>query len=154
MGTRGPQPTPTEVLRQRGSWRAKRKPDGSADSAPEGTPRCPSWLDAEGKAEWRRTCKALKAMGLLSPLYGSAMAMLCQSWSTFVRVSSELNTLDDSQDARGRVLQGVVGTSHRAYVRMSREFGLTPLSRSRVQVKVPKPALKVHGKGRFFSDGA
>ena len=63
MGQRGPKPTPTRILKLKGSWRANLNRD--EPEAPDGCPSCPTWLDAEGKRCWAQETRSLKAMGLL-----------------------------------------------------------------------------------------
>ena len=52
MGKRGPRPTPTAVLRARGSRRADRNPDRLEPEPPPGPPECPAWLNADAKVVW------------------------------------------------------------------------------------------------------
>jgi P27 family predicted phage terminase small subunit len=71
MGARGPAPTPTAILRLRGSWRAKTRP--GEPQAPAGAPKCPRHLNEAQRKVWRQACKALESMGLLTQVDGAAL---------------------------------------------------------------------------------
>ena len=73
MGKRGPPPTPTNVLKRRGSWRGNRNP---GEPRPEpGRPRCPSWLGDYAKAAWRHLVPMLDRMAVLTKVDCNALAM-------------------------------------------------------------------------------
>ena len=65
MGRRGPPPTPTPILRARGSPLATRRRELTEAKGPAGKPRCPQWLDADAKAAWRQVVPLLEQMGVL-----------------------------------------------------------------------------------------
>ena len=102
-------------------------------------PTCPSWLDKEAKAEWARVAPELERLGLLTVLDRAAFSAYCQSWADFRHLSEII-------DAEGAVIEGRRGAPRKhpllpalhwamAAVRTwSQEFGLTPLSRSRMSV--------------------
>jgi phage terminase small subunit len=51
MGLRGPQPTPTAILRARGSWLVNHRKD---EPQPEkGGPPCPRWLNKDARKIWK-----------------------------------------------------------------------------------------------------
>lgn len=60
---RGRPPTPTPVLKDRGTYRADRQ-GGGAESDGE-RPDCPSTLKGEAKKEWTRMIRRLEAMRIL-----------------------------------------------------------------------------------------
>ena len=63
MGRRGPPPTPTPMLKLRGSWRAD---VNRAEPQPEmGKPKCPDWIDVYAKAAWKQLVPQLEQMGVL-----------------------------------------------------------------------------------------
>ena len=106
------------------------------------TPSCPRWLDKEAKKEWRRVAPELEKVGLLTHLDRAAFAIYCCVWSDFVMFSEIIRR-------EGAVVEGYRGVPrklpllpalHRAAdgVRVwAQEFGMTPLSRSRLSVTVP-----------------
>jgi P27 family predicted phage terminase small subunit len=79
MGKRGPKPTPTHILELRGSKLAKGRGD---NPRPDPTPPpCPTWLDREARAEWRRIVPELERLGLLTRVDRAALTCYCQAWS-------------------------------------------------------------------------
>ncbi len=141
MGTRGPPPTPTNVLAMRGSWRANRNPN---EPRPQrGRPRCPKWLDAYAKAAWKQLIPKLDAMGVLTTADKNALVRYCRLWSRWRQAEEFLQKRGDSylaKDSQGN-LKGI-----RAYpqvrmanqlaeqlLRLENHFGLTPAARARLE---------------------
>lgn len=52
--------------------------------------RCPQWLDAEGRKEWRRITGALQAIGLITNVDVSALAIYCSQVSDYVTLSRRI----------------------------------------------------------------
>src|SRR4051812_36960048 len=88
MAGRGPMPTPTATLKNRGSWRAKQR--AGEPQFERGLPSCPTWLAAEGKAEWRRIAAQLDGAGLLTTADRAALAALCDAWADYVLAAGEV----------------------------------------------------------------
>src|SRR4051794_626315 len=81
MGRRGPPPTPSDILRLRGSKLASRRGD-------EPRPRvarlkCPDWLDAEAKLKWKQVVKELSPVGVLTVVDDDVLAGYCQAYAEF-----------------------------------------------------------------------
>jgi P27 family predicted phage terminase small subunit len=99
MGRRGPAPTPTAILRLRGSPLAKR--NRHEPKGPPGKPRCPEWLDDDAKAAWRHLIPQLDLMGVLTRIDGNALARYCRLWSrwrkaeAFIDKNGEMYPLKD-----------------------------------------------------------
>ncbi len=74
MGRRGPAPTPTNLLRLRGSPLATKRRDRTEPKPDPTRPRCPSWLDEEAKAAWRQLVPHLDAMRVMTRIDGNALA--------------------------------------------------------------------------------
>ena len=73
MGARGPAPKPTALKVLDGNPR--HRPINRSEPRPRPVaPKCPSWLDAEAKREWRRIAPALERIGLLTEIDGTALA--------------------------------------------------------------------------------
>jgi P27 family predicted phage terminase small subunit len=87
MGTRGPQKKPIKELKLHGTFRDDRH------SGPEiegGEPGCPTWLDREGKAEWKRVVSVLVKRIGLAEIDRGLLALYCQAWSQFHRSETQL----------------------------------------------------------------
>jgi len=78
-----------------------------------------------------------------------ALANLCQAWSTLIKAQAKLNESGlllktPSGYIQQSPLLGIVNNCTDTVVKLSREFGLTPSSRSRLEVPPePKPESKM-----------
>ena len=134
MAGRGPAPTPTAILKARGSWLAKTRPD---EPKPERSlPTCPSWLPKEAKTEWNRIVPELDKLGLLTAIDRAALAAYCQAWSDF-REAVEGDSLRDRDTAAKRLINAAA------------QFGLSPAARARVQA-APKDKNAKEGIKKYF----
>ena len=142
MGQRGPAPTPTDVLRLRGSWRGdvnQREPH------PEiGRPTCPTWLSPYAKAAWKQIVPRLEAMGILAKIDGHALSVLCQTWARWRKAEEFIEEHGESypvKDREGRIKYlkrfpqvATAESCARTLNRFMAEFGLTPSARSRIEL--------------------
>lgn len=143
MGRRGPAKTPAAVKKQRGTYRADR--DAGVEIA-AGEPPMPSWLSAEAQVLWRELAPQLVRENLLTPIDGVVFALLCDTWGTFLacrdwingdceRMFAENKRYDkEGEEIGSSVYQHpIVSVWHKSrndLLRLSREFGMTPSSRS------------------------
>ncbi len=142
MGQRGPRPTPTAILRQRGSRRANLR-KGERQPLRE-RPTCPRWLDKTAKACWKQIIPQLDQMGILTTIDANAIARYCVLWSRWIKAEQFIAGHGETyplRDNEGRVkcLQQFpqVAIAHRlsiALTKIESEFGMTPSSRSRIDV--------------------
>ena len=93
MGRRGPTPTPTEVLKLRGSTLVTKHRERTEAKGPAGKPRCPEWLDADAKAMWRKLVPQLATMGVLTLVDGNALARYCRLWSRWRKAEAFIEQL-------------------------------------------------------------
>ena len=107
---------------------------------PTRLPRVPRHLNKEGKREWRRIVRELRGIGLYTVVDRAALAMYCQAWGRWVeaeRMLAETGLVDKT--THGNVIQNpYLGIANRAWEQLRKmlpEFGLTPASRSRIEVK-------------------
>ncbi len=73
MGKRGPRPTPTEILKLRGSTLVTPEREAGEVHGPMGTPDRPDWLDDQAKAAWDEIAPLLQDMGILTRIDGNAL---------------------------------------------------------------------------------
>src|SRR5438552_1152817 len=103
MGRRGPRPTPTEILKLRGSTLVTERRVKSEAKGPPGKPTCPSWLDANAKGAWRQLVPMLEEMGVLTRIDGNALTRYCRMWSRwrkaeeFLESKGEVYPIKDEQ---------------------------------------------------------
>jgi P27 family predicted phage terminase small subunit len=156
MGLRGPIPMPTSVRMAHGN-RGKRPANPREPQPDRKAPPCPPHLDAEAKKEWKRLCKLLLKMDVLSEADGMALACLCQTWSTLRKAQAKLNETGmlfktPSGYVQQSPLVGIVGTCIDTVTKLGQEFGLTPAARGRLQV-VEALAMREKSNGGESHDG-
>lgn len=140
MGRRGPPPTPTELKRLRGNPGKRRLNDDEA-KPPKGAPRCPAWMGRVAKDKWKSTLKELEPLGVMTVIDGDALAVLCVTWARWQAAEAAL-----SKHGQTMIVMGVVKPRPEVSIaaklvlvvrQYQREFGLTPSSRSAIQVSKP-----------------
>jgi len=157
MGERGPRPTPTAILEQRGSDLVR---DRRNEPQPEkGHPDVPDWLDSDAKVIWHQVCTDLDSMGVLTKVDGGALARYCRlfvRWKQADKFIRDRGEMYPTKNKDGDVTSfqqfpqvGIVNKLSVELLKIEREFGLTPSSRARIQVDV-KPSGETTGKERFF----
>lgn len=161
MGRRGPARAAKEILKLRGSKRAKRRE--SAPDADGRRPRRPQWLTGEGRAVWDRLVKRLEQMGVLDSVDREALARYCTLWVRWREAEKELKSgeavIESTTKEGNPYLQQSpwVGIANKLAVelrRLEQEFGMTPAARARVEVKPQKPAGETGVLGFAKSKGA
>lgn len=160
MGRRGPKPLPTAVRLARGTYR----PDRAAANEPlvYGKPKAPAWLKSNPDAakEFRRLVKELAAMGVVGSVDANALARYCVLWVRWRQAEEMIKRAGDTfviKDSDGKV-KTVMPSPHVAIARqlseqlgrLEGEFGMTPSSRSRIEVAPPAPA--AGPEQSFFDD--
>ena len=144
MGRRGPPPTPTPILKLRGSKRASRaKREVKAAS---GIPQRPDWLDGEARVAWDHLVPMLEGMGVLSVVDGHALSRYCRLWSRWRKAEDFIDDHGDMyplKDEAGRTKcfqqWPQVAIAHKLALQLTRleqEFGMTPSARTRIPVSV------------------
>lgn len=144
MGRRGPPPTPTKVLEARGSWRAKAR---AGEVAPDPViPRCPPWVDRDGRRLWREITRSLAEVGLVTKLDRVPMALLVDALTQYLR-AKELISTDGALDGKkithktgtGSVIQhpavGIMNKAWERVLKVSLQFGMTPAARAGLKGK-------------------
>lgn len=142
MGLRGPPPTPTAILRMRGSKRAIYDRQGEMQ-LPLGEPDMPAWLSPEAKKEWRRVAPPLVEAGALAEADRALLAAYCEAWAEFVAARQSLDRSGPLlKDADGAVYPNpYLAIKDRAcerLVRLAGHFGLSPATRARIKAMPPQ----------------
>jgi P27 family predicted phage terminase small subunit len=113
-----------------------------------GIPSMPSWLSTEAKVEWRRIVPELKRLQLITLIDRTALAAYCQAHAELARATKLIDKdgllLTIDMFSRNGELLGqrvvpnpAIKLQRDAFQRVKQfiaEFGLTPSSRSRIQV--------------------
>src|SRR5688572_3760911 len=137
MGVRGPAPKPTALRVLEGN--PGKRPLNDREPKPRSiAPRCPRHLDKEAQREWRRIVPILLRMRVLTEADEYTLGMLCQTYSTLIKAQQKLSETGLLLKMRSGYVQqnpllGIVNNCTETISRLSREFGLTPASRTRLQ---------------------
>lgn len=140
MAGRRPKPTALKELAGNPGKRALNKNEPKFS----GLPTCPSHLDKQAKAEWKRVSKELSAVGLLTAVDRAALAAYCQCWSRWVQAEQKIQetSLVVKAAKSGYPIQNpfvsIANTALDLMKKFLTEFGLTPASRSRLSVDADK----------------
>jgi P27 family predicted phage terminase small subunit len=138
MGMRGPAPKPTALVILEGN--PGKRPLNKHEPQPRRvTPKCPAYLDENAAAEWRRLIPMLRRMKVLTEADYIALGSLCQAYSTMMKAQAKLSEggllfKTPSGYVQQSPLLGIVNACVETITRLCREFGLTPASRSRLQM--------------------
>ncbi len=138
MGKRGPAPKPTKLRILEGN--PSKRPLNAAEPEPlAGEPRMPSDLDRFGRRVWRWAVTQLGAMQLLTQADAEALTDLCRvasverrAWEAVKAKDLTFKTLAGYIQQRPEV--GVLLKSVQIKRTLLGEFGLTPASRSRIEM--------------------
>lgn len=146
MGDRGPRPTPSNLLKLRGSRLADRNPDEPTPSRE--LPDAPDWLDDDAAAMWDWLRPRLAEMRVGREIDSNALGRYCHLWARwrraedFIKKHGEVYPLKND-DGSVRYLQQYpqVSIAHKLAAQLSRleqEFGLTPSARTNIKIEDPK----------------
>lgn len=160
MGQRGPAPTPTAVLKLRGSSLVTHRREDGEVKGPAGRPTCPKWLDADARAAWRQLVPLLDEMGVLSRIDGNALGRYCRLWTRWRKAEDFIDKHGDMyplKDETGQVKYfqqwpqvAIASKLAQNLTRLEQEFGMTPSARTRLQMPTSPVTEAVSAKQRFF----
>ena len=131
----GRPPKPQALKKMQGTYRPDR--DGGTTLAGSTTP--PNWLSQAAKTEWRRVAKRLAEAGLLTWGDRALLAAYCQAYARWKQAEQELEgkplTFETDKGYVGKnPLLTVANEARDAMIRAAKEFGMTPVARSRLNV--------------------
>jgi len=142
MGKRGPAPTPTNILKIRGSWRANKNP--LEPKPKEGRPTCPRWLSPEAKKVWKVVTRILLNMRVLTVADGMQLARYCDAfvrWRSAAQHLNEHGEVYPVRDEKGEVKAFIpwpqVSIYNKLFSLLSRteaQYGMTPAARTSIEV--------------------
>jgi len=129
MAGKGPAPTPTKILKLRGSWRGNRR-DGEPEPEPK-LPAPPAYLKAGARREWDRIVKVLEPLQYVSEVDQQMLAAYCQSCADYAAAIKARN-------------EPAIDKAFSRMLRSSCQLGLTPASRT--QCRIAKKDKTTDGK--------
>lgn len=138
MATKGRKPKPTALKLLEGNP-GKRPLNVNEPKPQKKTQKCPSWLEAEAKKEWRRMSKQLEELGVLTQVDTLAFAGYCQAYARWKEAEEFLSKHGTIFKTPSGYIQQVPQVSiAQTYLKIMKdfcsEFGLTPSSRSRISI--------------------
>ncbi len=142
MARPGPAPTPTAILKMRGTARADRR---RGEPQPHrGRPRCPAWLDRRAKDLWKRLVPQLQQMGVLARIDGQALARYCQTYSQYIDMVRAVRKDGYKRGIKNGYEQqtpevGIATKLQAILLKLEAEFGMTPSARARLSVQEEPP---------------
>ena len=135
MGKRGPAPKPTALKELEGTARKDRATTN--EPRPDvRIPSTPNWLGKDAKREWRRITKELEAVGMISQLDRTTLALYCQALEEYLEAAAEVDKEGlTAITSKGTLIQhpvvGIRNDAWRRVLKAAAEFGMTPSSRTR-----------------------
>lgn len=155
MGRRGPAPTPTRLKEVRGNP-GKRKISKLEPKPQPIAPEIPAWMDPENynqeqckeigvlkfaKEYWEQEAEKLERLGLFSEIDQGTFAGICLNYGKWVH--AELMVIKHGSAVKmkgsGYIQQhpyvSIANSAYKEYRLSAAEFGLTPASRTRIDVK-------------------
>ena len=132
----GPPPTPTAILKARGSWRAKLRPDEPLFRP--SAPQLPDWLPANAVAEWDKLVPKLLALGVLAEVDVGMLAAYCLTAALVVDLTQQIGAAKSV--AKIAKLQRRRQETIAEQIKLAQQFGLSPSARTRVKGTKPHDA--------------
>lgn len=138
MGQRGPKPRPAELLRLMGSHHQYDR----RDEVPlvESEPVKPQWFGRRASEMWDRMVERLRNQGILSAAWQEPLTNLCDRWARYETLAIECSRrgIDDPLWKQCREASD-------DFIKIAKEFGLTPASKP--NVRKTEPGLPKNRKG-------
>jgi P27 family predicted phage terminase small subunit len=154
----GPRPEPTKLKLIKGNP-GKRALNRNEPEPPKGVPAPPEELCARAKQEWYVFARLIDDMGIMTLGDGYALARMCEVYAELLRVEQFLRdegcvvesvTRDGGLLYRARPEVGIRSDCETKFKAYLQEFGLTPSSRSKIQVPSGSKKKDSDPIARFF----
>ncbi len=141
-GRSGRKPSPTSLKLLHGNPGRRPLNDNEPRPAPR-LPSAPSHLSPEAKKEWRRSGRMLLQLGVMTEADRTALALYCQAYGRWVEAEDALRRYGFMvKSPSGFPMQSpYLAVANKAMEQLRSllsEFGLTPASRTKVQVWEPE----------------
>lgn len=138
MGARGPKPKPSQLRKAQGNP-GRKKISKNEPKPAIAVPYCPNHLTLRAKQEWKRVAPLLAKLGLLTKLDRGALAAYCQAYATWAKACCKVKRQGELiLTTNGNLQQNPwIWIANRALDQMNKyisEFGLSPASRSRIEI--------------------
>jgi len=141
----------------------KRPLNENEPDPPKKRPYKPRHLSRAASREWDRIAPKLDAVGLLTTIDGSALALYCEAYADWVQAKRDVErrgqTIEVSRVSKKgdvyltEIVNPSVAIAAQAYAQLCkllREFGMTPSARTNISVE-KKPEKKRDSKASLFT---
>lgn len=134
----GPPPKPTALRKLQGN--PSHRPINKREPTPrQRRPKMPSWLQPAEQTEWKRITRELRSMGLLTSADADAIAVYCQVAVRYQQATKEIQEKGLTVESPNGypIINPALSIVNKCIMQMHKmlsEFGMTPASRSRIQV--------------------
>ena len=141
--TRGRKPTPLAIHKLNGNPSKLKDIDRRSPKATPLEPDRPAWLTGEARKMWDGLVPELLRMGVLTVLDGYSLAAACQEYSTWLKCQKILKKEGETYEYTNKngssntITRPEVGVANKAlaqYRAFMAEFGLSPSSRTRLEM--------------------
>ena len=109
-------------------------------------PTCPAHLNPSAKAEWKRLARQMHVLGMISHLDRAVLAAYCQAYGRWAEAERRLKETPMLLKLPSGIIQqspwlAIANKQLELMSKFMSELGLSPVSRTRVEVKPlgPKP---------------
>ena len=108
-----------------------------------GKPVCPKWIAGEARKEWNRICKLLSETGVLTKDTGPALEQYCSAYKLWRKALDHVEkngiaTVRTDSKGNKHIVRNPYAKEMREQAHACHkwliEFGLTPASRTRIQI--------------------
>ena len=135
----GRKPKPTALKLVQGNPGKRKLNTREPRPRPANLGNAPRWLPAEGQRQWRKVGKELAEIGVLSALDQHALALYCMEYARWREYQKRAKGAETLINDKGNEIQNpYLRLADRAFDHMLKimsEFGMTPSSRTRLQVQ-------------------
>ncbi len=143
---RGRKPKPTVLKVVAGNPGKRALPKNEPKAPIDVDAKCPTRLSGEARKEWKRIAPVLRDAGLLTKIDRTALTLYCEAHELYLKAKEHVDA-EDLVDFVGEqaypTASPYISIMNKQADRMRQlliEFGMTPSSRTRVQVSPPKGA--------------
>lgn len=146
---------PTKIKVLKGTFRATEAPKNEPDPPVlHDLPKAPSHLNRWAKKMWDDNAKELKDLGMLTKLDTYSLEVLCEQYGIYRELKEAITHITDGDGKRKKITiaQYLLGRNSQTmpeytamkgaferYSALLKEFGLSPASRSRIDLPAREP---------------
>jgi P27 family predicted phage terminase small subunit len=126
---------PSALHEQSGAYKKNPKRRNKLEpKVPLGHPHVPDTVSSDPVAlqRWNELCRDLEKIGVLTELDMYVLEAQCMDYSLFIRTVEEMNSIHPETDS---YLANMMNKLQDRMLRRMTELGLTPSSRTKIQVK-------------------